>query len=111
TGEHLDPGEILGELPVDLEQVVLGLFDQHQGRRVETADRAAELRADAPAGPGDQDLARPDDPGDGVVVEPDGVPVQEDFARQLVDGAQVGPPGDDFPDARDDLDADPALDG
>ena len=49
---------LLRELARDLEQVVLGVVEQHQALRRDPRDLAAELRADRAAGAGDEhDLA------------------------------------------------------
>ncbi len=52
------PGDAaLVQRPLDLEQVVLGVVDQHQPVRREAADLAAQLRADGAAGTRDQHRA------------------------------------------------------
>ncbi len=57
VGEHgLDPGEVpvSGHLTIDLEQVVLGVVEQHEQLRAHAGDLAHELGADRAAGAGDQ---------------------------------------------------------
>ena len=61
VGEHRDRDAdvaVLLELAQDLEQVVLGVVDEHQPPRIDPGDLAAQLRADRAAGAGDEhDLA------------------------------------------------------
>ena len=58
VGEHrLDPGEVplLDHLPVDPEEVVLGVVEDDQELRAHPGDLANQLRADRAAGAGHQD--------------------------------------------------------
>ncbi len=57
VGEHRDGVEhvaVLDELTADLEEVVLGVIEQHQPARTDARDLAAELGADRAAGAGDE---------------------------------------------------------
>ena len=55
--DGFDPAEVaLGNhLPLDLEQVVLGVVEHHQEPRADPGDLATELRTDRSACPGHQD--------------------------------------------------------
>ena len=58
VGEHRNRGAhvaVLLELAHDLEQVVLGMVDEHQAPGVHARDLPAQLAADRPSGAGNHD--------------------------------------------------------
>ena len=81
AGNHVHAGIILDQLAVNMKQAVLGVLDQQQAVGLEPADGAAQLRADAAAGAGDEDFAAIDKSGDGLEVE-----FHRFAAQQILDG-------------------------
>ena len=81
-------GELPAQFPLDVEEGVFRLLDEQQQLRLELADLAAHLRADGPAGAGDQDHLVPGEGPDQIEVELD------DFAPEQVVDIDVANLGD-----------------
>ena len=78
-GREGDLREELTELVGDLEDLILRVVKQHEQRRLEGGDLPADLRANRPAGPGDEyDLPGHDAPDAGE-ISGDGFTPQEVF--------------------------------
>ncbi len=78
--EHWDRrGEVavVQELPLDLEERRLAMVDEDQPPRGDTGDLPAELRADRPAGSGDEDDLVGQIRRDGAEVDLDGLAAQD----------------------------------
>ena len=77
SGWVAETGELAAQLALDVEQGVLRLLDEQQQLGPELADLAAHLRADGPAGPGDEDGLVPGESLDQVEIELDDLPAQQ----------------------------------
>src|SRR5262249_20874436 len=75
AGHQADLRELQQQLAVEMKQPVLSLLDEQQWCRPEVAQRPTQLRTTAPAGAANQDRPAVDDARDGLVVQPDRLPV------------------------------------
>ena len=96
------PGVRPPQFPVNVEQIVLRLVQDHEFLRLERHDLAAQFRTDrAPAARHQDDLVRQEVP-DVLDVEADGLAAEDVVDVHLAQARHVRPPADEVGDARHD---------
>ena len=81
---------LVQQLLLDVEEVLLGVVDEHEPRRLHRRDLAAQLRADRAAGAGDEHDLAGQVGGDALQVDVDRVAPEHVLDAHLADLAARG---------------------